>query len=316
MGKKQENKKIIISVILASYNGEKYIREQMESVAGQTREADEVLIVDDHSSDKTAELARQFVQERDLVNWKVSVRPENLGYAHNFIEGIHRLSGDIILFCDQDDIWHRDKIAKMEQWFQHNSEIDLLLSDCQYFYENMEKKQVNRTKELCYNKNNGKIRRRNNWPCIKGLGCTFAFRRRLIPVVNALWAPGYPHDLCVWHAAAIRDGIYLINEKLIDYRRHGNNVSGHFSRSTGFRTDSIYKHIGYLKRIKEYIASSGKGSSAVGLKEVNQQIEFYIKRKKYLEERDWILWMRMLGSLSYYDRKRNWVSDFLCMLKG
>ena len=302
-----------ISILLASYNGETYIESQLHSLACQTRAADEVLIVDDHSSDRTVSLIRQLIRGYGFENWKVIVRPENTGYAENFIEGLKHVSGDLVFFCDQDDIWHRDKIAKMERCFQKNQEIDLLLSDSRYVYENTSQKQVNRTKELRFDRKSGKVCRRRNWPCIKGLGCTFAFRRRLIPVMQALWMPGYPHDLCAWHAAAIRGGIYLVPEALIDYRRHGGNVSGQFERSVDFRVSEITRQLAYLKKIEAYIRSEDKDAISISLREVRFQIEFYKKRADYLKEKKYILWFKMLGMLSYYDRKRNWISDFFCM---
>lgn len=303
-----------ISVVLASYNGEKYIEEQLLSIAGQTRTVDEVLIVDDHSCDKTTDIVRDIINDRHPDYWKMSVNKENVGYARNFINGINAATGDIIFLSDQDDIWHSDKIEKMMQCFQKNPKACLLLSDCRYFYEDTKQKQVNRTTDLHFDKESGKVYKRNNWSCIKGLGCTFALRKSLLPIVNALWFPGYPHDLCIWHAAALCDGIYFCNEKLLDYRRHGNNVSGQFERSVRFRTDCIHQHILYLKRMQEYVMSAEEVLSITS-EELEKQIKFWEDRKKYLEERNYLLWLKMSDRLSYYDRKRNWVSDLFCMVK-
>ena len=72
------------TVVLSSYNGEKYIREQLESILRQTRLPDEVLIADDGSSDSTVEICRTFIRDHGLENWSVQVNAVNKGWADNF----------------------------------------------------------------------------------------------------------------------------------------------------------------------------------------------------------------------------------------
>ena len=101
-----------ISVLMCTFNGEKYIKEQLESIFRQTQKPNEVLILDDHSSDLTVEIIRTFIAKHSLNDsWAVEVNSENLGYAQNFKNGMKRVTGEIVFFCDQDDIWEDKKVT-------------------------------------------------------------------------------------------------------------------------------------------------------------------------------------------------------------
>lgn len=74
-----------ISVVMATYQGEKYLREQLDTIRLQTRRADEVILCDDCSGDATVEIAEQYIREYGLeAEWRILVNEKNLGYANNF----------------------------------------------------------------------------------------------------------------------------------------------------------------------------------------------------------------------------------------
>ena len=98
------------SVVISTYNGEKYILEQLDSIRTQTLTVDEVLIFDDRSHDNTVELCRDFINKFNLENWKVLNNEKNKGFVKNFIDGLYETTGDIIFLADQDDIWCRNKV--------------------------------------------------------------------------------------------------------------------------------------------------------------------------------------------------------------
>ena len=104
-----------ISVVMTTYNGEKYVEEQLDSIRVQTRKADEVLIFDDQSSDKTVKIIQHYIDDNKLNNWKITVNAVNKGWRKNFFDGIQETSGDVIFLCDQDDIWVPDKIEKIQE---------------------------------------------------------------------------------------------------------------------------------------------------------------------------------------------------------
>jgi len=101
-----------ISIALCTYNGEKYIREQLKSLEEQTLKADEIIVCDDNSSDNTADILNEYI---DKLNMKLIVNKENLGVTKNFEQAVSLCEGDIIFLCDQDDVWHKDKIKIMSE---------------------------------------------------------------------------------------------------------------------------------------------------------------------------------------------------------
>ena len=95
--------KEMISIAMATYNGEKYLREQLDSILAQTIQDFELIVCDDCSTDSTARILREY--ERNDSRIKIFVNEENLGFKKNFEKVIGLCSGDYIALSDQDDIW-------------------------------------------------------------------------------------------------------------------------------------------------------------------------------------------------------------------
>lgn len=108
-----------ISLVMATYNGAKYLNEQLDSIKNQTLKLDEVIIVDDVSTDDTSYLVEKYISNHQL-NWMFIKNKENLGYKGNFKKGLEHASGDVIFLCDQDDIWHLDKVERMIEVLKHH----------------------------------------------------------------------------------------------------------------------------------------------------------------------------------------------------
>ena len=106
------------SVVMATYNGEEFLKQQLDSIMSQTNLPDELIIVDDGSTDRTRDILSKFAkQQAQKVSVELVLRDKNLGYIKNFIDGIGRASNDLIFLCDQDDLWHRDKIKNTKHFF-------------------------------------------------------------------------------------------------------------------------------------------------------------------------------------------------------
>ena len=103
-----------ISIALCTYNGSKYLIDQLESLKNQTLKADELIVCDDCSTDDTIEILKKY---KDILNIKLFINDSNLGVTKNFEKAISLCSGDIIFLCDQDDIWESKKIEKMSKIF-------------------------------------------------------------------------------------------------------------------------------------------------------------------------------------------------------
>ena len=119
-----------ISVALCTYNGAKYIQEQLDSLAAQTRLPDELVICDDASTDETLAIVRAFMQD---APFPVRVYPteQNLGSTRNFDRAIAQCTGDWIALADQDDYWFPHKLAVFEQAITQHPDVGLIFSDAQ-----------------------------------------------------------------------------------------------------------------------------------------------------------------------------------------
>jgi len=99
-----------ISVVMATYNGEKYLREQIDSIIAQTYPVSELIIQDDCSTDGTVDVVRQYLEKYPFI--KFFVNEQNVGYNENFRRAAMHATGDYVAFSDQDDIWFPQKLER------------------------------------------------------------------------------------------------------------------------------------------------------------------------------------------------------------
>ena len=133
----------MISLVMATYNGEKYLYEQLDSIRCQTMPPDEVIICDDCSKDSTVNMIQKYIDKYQLKHWNVCENEKNKGYSKNFSDALKLAKGDIIFLADQDDIWMLDKIEKMTDIMTSNESIELLASNVKPFYMGSDPRKVN-----------------------------------------------------------------------------------------------------------------------------------------------------------------------------
>lgn len=117
-----------ISVALCTYNGERFLPQQLASIAKQTRLPDELVVCDDRSSDRTVALVREFAASSPYPV-RIFENDHNLGYAANFERAIRLCEGNLIALSDQDDIWYPIRLARSEQEFAAHPQAGLVFSD-------------------------------------------------------------------------------------------------------------------------------------------------------------------------------------------
>lgn len=235
-----------VCVVMATYNGEAYVREQMQSLRMQTVAVDEVLICDDCSQDGTLARVQEFIDEHNLSHWKAQVNKENLGYRRNFAKLLEQSSGDIIFLCDQDDVWHPNKIEKIVEIFkQHpdalsvNASFDVIDKEGEPLLVPEKSGWINhgllpvvvprgnvQKIASCRAKPPALLVRSNISP-----GCTMAVRAAVRDEYLAHTTYTLPHDWELNIIADARDGMYFYNEPLIGYRIHETNAIGLSSQS-------------------------------------------------------------------------------------
>lgn len=219
-----------ISIVMATYNGEKYIEEQIDSIFAQTRKPDEVLFFDDGSTDQTPQIVERFIEEHSLqTTWRFEKNQENKGCILNFLDGADRATGDVIFYADQDDIWDHRKLELMEKGFQEHP--DMKACYCLRHFINADGSEIPMRHDFMTNvkvRTEGfqKVSLNEAVRYNKSPGLCLAIRKDLITETRKMILDnGLTHDLPIGTVAAIYNGYYVLNQKLVYYRQHGNNVS-------------------------------------------------------------------------------------------
>lgn len=204
-----------VSVCMAAFNGSAFIEEQLRSVLSQLEDADEIIIVDDCSTDDTASIIRR------VGGYRVQLLQNelNIGVLASFEKALRISTGEIVFLCDQDDRWHDQKVRRFLREFRDDA-VTLVISTCNIIDR---RGQMIRSPEK---------RRDSAAPGIaptivrnRYQGSLMAFRRSILPAVLP-FPSGVPmHD---WWIGAVNSivakGVFLA-EPLVDYRRHGANAS-------------------------------------------------------------------------------------------
>lgn len=123
-----------VSVAMCTYNGERYLQEQLDSIAAQTCLPDELVVCDDCSNDRTLEILQMF-ESKVSFPVQLHINQENLGTIKNFEKAIDLCTGDIIVLSDQDDIWKFHKIETISQVFTQNPELGYVFSNAELINE-------------------------------------------------------------------------------------------------------------------------------------------------------------------------------------
>lgn len=208
-----------ITVCMATYNGEKYIKEQLDSILMQLDKSDEVIISDDSSTDRTVEILKSYEDGRIVIYENQKFKSP----IFNFENTLHYAKGDYIFLADQDDIWMPNKVEVIKKFLKN---YDLVLSDARIIDDN-----GNIIDDSFFKINGSKRGFLKNIIKNSYLGCTMAFNRKILEK-SLPFPEGIPmHDWWIGLVAEVYGKTSFIDEKLISYRRHGNNASPTGERS-------------------------------------------------------------------------------------
>ncbi len=204
-----------VSIAMATYNGEKYLKEQIESIYAQTYKNIEVIVTDDCSTDKTVEILEQYAKSHGLIYF---VNESNLGFVKNFEKVISLCQGEYIALSDQDDIWEKDKLEILLSKIGTNL---LIHSDCSIIDE--EGKIIN---SYWKGKSGYRINIENLLFSNVITGCTVLFKKELLKTALPFPEGIVYHDWWLGICAAYEDKIDYIPGSLIQYRQHSEQNTG------------------------------------------------------------------------------------------
>lgn len=239
-----------VGIVLCTYNGEKYIREQLESLFQSTWKNLQIDVYDDGSVDETIAIVEEYVADGRRI--QVHKNEKNRGYTMNFLEAIRQCKSPYIMLCDQDDIWHEDKIEKTVARMQElekkrGRDIPLMV-----FTDAMNVDDETGVEQGSFHENSHlntkKIDTAHLFMENKCIGCTIMINAQVVAYLNTLPEEIRVHD---WWLALICSHfgeISYLAETTLQYRQHSGNMIG----GSGF-LDYVKKRMAALREQREVI---------------------------------------------------------------
>ena len=216
-----------IDVLLATYNGEKYLAEQIESILNQTYKNIRILISDDCSKDNTREIIKEYQKKDSRIH--AYFQENNLGYIKNFEFLIKQVESNMFMLSDQDDVWLPEKIEKSAELMKREN-ADLVFGDLEIVDQNL--------KTINPSFNEYMLLKRKINKCIKNYkvnylyncvtGCTTLIKSKWIEKILPIPSNSkyVAHDYWIGIMIALEGKLAYVEKPYIKYRQHGNNQIG------------------------------------------------------------------------------------------
>ncbi|WP_420154440.1 glycosyltransferase family 2 protein [Siphonobacter sp.] len=221
-----------VSVAMCTYNGSRYLPEQLESIRRQTLPIHELVVCDDRSQDTTIQLLETFAT---TVSFPVHihVNPSNLGSTKNFEKCLNLCTGDVIFCCDQDDLWHETKVARQVAYLEQHPEMDAVFTNAQIIDDDSQPVGKTIWDEIEFDAD-----AQQRWTSGKAYdilfggyvvtGATLAIRRSILARV-APFPVAYKeliHDAWIALVLSLQNKIGFIADELLFYRKHSTQQVG------------------------------------------------------------------------------------------
>lgn len=296
-----------IDILLATYNGEKYLKEQIESILNQTYSNIRLIISDDCSTDKTKEIIKEY-EEKDnrIIGY---FHEKNLGYVKNFEFLLSKVENEIYMLSDQDDVWLPTKVEHTYKKLKE-TDADLVFTDLEVVNEKLETIYPSFNDFMLLSRKIKKYlhsyRLQYLYNCVTG--CTLMSKKKFIEMILPIPTQSkYAiHDTWIACTVANNGKMEYLDEKTIKYRQHGNNQVG---------TDKISHKFSKLQQVRDLFIEVKLGLFRTyvendrifndELKEKNKKALNYfemIKDKKHVNFRQWNVFhdLYKTETFSYY----------------
>ena len=287
-----------IDILLATYNGEKYLKEQIDSILNQTYSNFRLLISDDCSKDGTRKILEEYEKKDNRI--KVFYQEKNLGYVKNFEFLLKNVENKIFALSDQDDVWNENKVENTYNKLKETNS-DLVFTDLEVVNQDLNM--------ICPSFNDYMLLSRKINKCINSYeleylyncitGCTLmakdSFLDKVLPI--PMDSKYVIHDSWLGLIYAIYGKITYLNEKTIKYRQHGNNQVG---------TDKISHKFTKLNDVRDLFIDvkfklfntyvNNKEVFDLKLQKQNEEaLEYFklLKNKKYFNFKKWGLFFKI-----------------------
>jgi rhamnosyltransferase len=214
-----------VDILMASYNGEKYIKEQIDSILNQTYKNFTLHISDDKSTDKTVKILKDYAKKDNRI--VLHLQEKNQGYLKNFEYLLTQATSDYIMLCDQDDVWLPDKV---EISVNKMVEDKLDLAICDMLVVDEELKIMNKSYfNFISLKLNNNLKFKDFLFRNPAAGCAMIFNKslldKILPFPN-LKHPYYIHDWYIYMIGEAYGKVGFVNTPVSNYRQHSSNSVG------------------------------------------------------------------------------------------
>lgn len=283
----------MIDIVMAAYNGSRYIKQQIESILNNTYKEFRLFVCDDGSTDDTASIVKELQQKyKEQVFWRPN--ETNQGVVNNFLIGARKCSGDYIMFCDQDDVWLPDKIestfCKMQQIEKvYGKDIPIaVFTDAKVVDGTL------KVKEESFHRSSHLDTTLLDFPHMlmenKIMGCTLMINRTLKDMLFVLPKYARMHDWWIGLIASAMGKIAYLDRPTMLYRQHGSNEVG----SQKFSAGKVMQQAAAIKKLKEAVRDTQKQAAdfyemyqdVLGTKEREIAHEFAsLDRKNFIARR-------------------------------
>lgn len=287
-----------VDILLATYNGEQYLREQLNSILSQSYSNFRLLISDDLSTDSTREILAEYVEKDKRII--IFNQEKNLGVVKNFEFLLKKVENKYYMFSDQDDIWKENKIEKSIQTLEETNS-DLVYTDLEVVDENLNVTYKSYWKlKGIYNK----IKKYNNFESLYlnnfVTGCTILskkeFIKEVLPLPNT--SKFVLHDYWIPLILSQKHKITYIEEPLIKYRQHKNNKVGSKKKTDELKSFEEIRSL-FINVKKEHFTVFIENEDKFideKIKKLNKEaIEYYemLEKKKNINFRKWGLFIKL-----------------------
>jgi glycosyltransferase involved in cell wall biosynthesis len=234
-----------ISIAMCTYNGSRYLEQQLRSIADQTHQPSELVICDDGSTDRTEQILSDF---RNTVGFSLRYHRNaiNLGSTKNFEQAIQLCTGDVIALCDQDDVWFPQKLERMSAELEARPEAAGVFSNARLIDENGAL-QTNDLWQMAgftaQRQRRFQDPRQAPYVLIEGdtvTGAAFMFRASFVPQVTP-FSTAWIHDGWIALLMTVTAGLVALPEHLMSYRLHT-------SQQVGVRQVPWHEHLSTRKQ--------------------------------------------------------------------
>lgn len=315
----------MISVAIALYNSMRFIEEQLNSIRRQILPVDEVVMVDDCSTDGTYDFVSEYITKNNISNWLLFQHRENKGYIKTFREAINVCHGDIIILCDHDDVWLENKTQIVRDEFDKNPDMTVLATSFIQIDESGNNIKIHQKHN---HGNNNLIRRKIEKEALTKMtvydvvvynispGCTCAFRSRIkakfMSVKGVL-----PHDWILTTIGACEGSLYYLDIVTTKYRIYTGNTIGlghidEYNLRKSIVANNLEEKEAIYNIVKDHFITTDKE-----LEYCRKLIHVFELREEFLKTKNYLIGLKaLIKAIPYGKLYESVVMDIVAVAKN